>query len=54
MRCTVYVTDFIFFFSAVYYIMRLESKKFSNLIRLTLITIVLLCPPFILVDHGHF
>lgn len=54
MRGTVLVTDIIFFFTAVYFAVFKESKKYSFIIKNGLVFIALLCPPFILIDHGHF
>ncbi len=54
MRATVLISDIIFFFSAVIALINLESKKYSLVVRGSLILFALCSPPFMLIDHGHF
>lgn len=54
MRATVLLSDLLFFFPSVFLLISRESKKYSFTVRMCLIFIALLCPPFILIDSGHF
>lgn len=53
MRASVLITDLLFFL-AIFLIISYDCKKFSFTVRWTFITIILMCPPFLLIDHGHF
>ena len=54
MRNSVLISDLIFFISSLGFICYLEAKKFNFDIKNVLLFLCLLCPPFILIDHGHF
>lgn len=53
MRASVLISDILFLTSIVVFIFYNERKKIK-FVKLFICFLTLFCPPFILIDHGHF
>jgi alpha-1,3-glucosyltransferase len=54
MRITVLVLDGLIFFTSIFVFFKRRFNMFQDSIVGTIIALALLCPPFVLIDHGHF
>lgn len=54
MRATVLVSDILFLMSAFIAFISYDAKKYNWQTKCVFLVLILLSPPLILVDHGHF
>ena len=54
MRWTTLTIDILFFFTAVICYVKVILKEENNVLKNITLFLVLVCPPFIIIDHGHF
>ncbi|EGR27993.1 hypothetical protein IMG5_185760 [Ichthyophthirius multifiliis] len=54
MRMSVIACDVLVFFTSLYKVYQIEMQKYGFTTRNALFFVALMCPPLILIDHGHF
>lgn len=54
MRFSVILTDLVFYLVPVTLLILSLHKKFNFPLKMVILFLVLVTPPFILIDHGHF